>query len=390
MADSYGAISPEVDSRKKAILQAVAEGGTKGLQAFEQAEKQIAASKDSAVGRTQALAGLIGGPESKGFDAPIIQQFDTRQADLAQRRAGFSEDMARLGSAGNRALSSMAAIAPLMKARDQRSLADQAKAAAAKDWEARSLGQAELDEQKAAEAAQNAQKAFDENEKAIASIENIAKLRQKDVDSSNDRLGRVVVDLQKKGLWDAKRQRPKVTTGPDYENFQDALESRNYARNALKTTQNSPELKQFLSQRQSRQEALAAAQGASQIPRSDRARRIATDQFGIEQALAMGKLGAEDIPKARQPGSPLTAMQQKAIKSAGLSEQDYAEVQADKDYDAVASFLNQNLAGISKDEVVAYILAKVPAHKKRTRALLRAEFEGQALSAAQLKRLEEG
>lgn len=389
MADAYGAISPQVDSRKKAILEAVASGGTKGLQAFEQAEQAVAGAKDSAVGRTQAIAGLIGGPESQGFEAPVVRQFDTRMADLGQRRAGFQEDMARLGIAGQRGLTALGAVAPLMKQRDEQSIASSVRDAALKDWEARALGQAEMDEQAAAAKAEEAQKAFNDNEKAIDNWNKRIQSGEKAVNLGNDVLGRVVVDLQKKGLWDAKRQRPKTTSGPDYEKFQDALRMRDGARKILSEVQGSPEMTRLQQERSSRQEALNAALGASQIPRSDRARRIATDQFGIEPQLALGKLGAEDIPKARQPKSPLGAYEQSIVSKAKLTDADWAAVQEDKDYADTRETLEQVL-GVYSWEQAERLINLLPANKRRSKALLRAEFKDQFQTAAQLKRATEG
>lgn len=385
MADAYGAISPQVNAQKKAILEAVASGGTKGLQAYEQAQQEIASSKDDAVGRTKAIAGLIGGPESQGFEAPIVRQFDTRMADLGQRRAGFSEDMARLGVAGQTALSSLGALAPLMKQKDQQSLAQSVRDTALKDWEARSLGQAEMDEQSAANAAANAEKAFSENEKAIDNFNKRIQSGQKAVTLGNDVLGRVVVDLQKKGLWDAKRQRPKTTSGPDYEKFQDALRMRDGARQILTEVENSPELGRLQQERASRQEALNAALGATKIPRSDRARRIATDQFGVEPQLALGKLGAEDIPKARQPGSGLDPYSEAVVAKAKLTPADWQAVQADKDYTETRSTLEQVL-GVYSWEQAERLINLLPANKRRSKALLRAEFKDQFQTASQLKK----
>lgn len=123
MADALDAVSPDVAGRTRALLQAVATGGTAGLRAYESGQQALTQSKTDAVTRAQTRAGLIGGPEAQGFESQAVQVYDRGLGNLASARSGFEANMAQLGTAHKNYLDQVAAAVPLVRADTQRQLA---------------------------------------------------------------------------------------------------------------------------------------------------------------------------------------------------------------------------------------------------------------------------
>lgn len=121
--DPLAAVSPDVASRTKNLLAAVASGGSQGLRAYEQSEAALRQAKTDAVARAQQRASLIGGPEAQGFEAAAAGQFDRRLGDVANSRGSFESHMAGLGAAHKNYLSQVSAAVPLVRADTERQLA---------------------------------------------------------------------------------------------------------------------------------------------------------------------------------------------------------------------------------------------------------------------------
>lgn len=159
MADALDAVSPDVAGRTRALLQAVATGGTAGLRAYESGQQALTQSKTDAVTRAQTRAGLIGGPEAQGFESQAVQVYDRGLGNLASARSGFEANMAQLGTAHKNYLDQVAAAVPLVRADTQRQLA---------------LRKAAVDAELAREAERDAKAAAKENKPKASDILNLA------------------------------------------------------------------------------------------------------------------------------------------------------------------------------------------------------------------------
>lgn len=103
-----------VDPQKKALLEAVAQAGNAGRQAYEQAQTELNQTRQAALGRlSQAAAG-----SGVGFDPSGLEQQQARfQSALDVNRAGFEGSMARMQGANESYLGQVQAALPLSRAR---------------------------------------------------------------------------------------------------------------------------------------------------------------------------------------------------------------------------------------------------------------------------------
>lgn len=116
---SFATASDRTEQQKQALLAAVANAGSKGAAAYEQAQTQTGGLKNQAVSAalgaasTSPVAGIPGG--SAAITAPIEQNFAMRQADLAQGAAGFQQDIARQQASGEQYFGRMQTALPVVE-----------------------------------------------------------------------------------------------------------------------------------------------------------------------------------------------------------------------------------------------------------------------------------
>lgn len=123
MADALDAVSPDVEARKRALLEAVASGGTAGLKAYESSQQGLQTARGQAIDAASGLANLIGGPESQGFAPQAGSVYDRRIADLGVNRDAWTQNFAARGAANKNYLDQVAAAVPLVRAQTERDLA---------------------------------------------------------------------------------------------------------------------------------------------------------------------------------------------------------------------------------------------------------------------------
>lgn len=118
--------------QRRALLQAVAEGGQAGRQAYERSQADVNAQQQQAVNAAAERATFINaepGAAATG-QQEAAAPFQRASTDLALGRASFEQDMARQQSAGESHLSAVSAAAPIHEAASrtavQRILADSA------------------------------------------------------------------------------------------------------------------------------------------------------------------------------------------------------------------------------------------------------------------------
>lgn len=132
MADSYDQASTEIDNTKRAMLAAMAQAGTAGVTAYQQAQQAIAAQQQQAV-----QAALAGAAE---FHAPAALQAELAntinapyaryQADLTAARAYGDASNARSQAANAAYFDQAKAAIPALRTYSQAKAAEQAAARA--------------------------------------------------------------------------------------------------------------------------------------------------------------------------------------------------------------------------------------------------------------------
>lgn len=116
---AFNSASQRTEDQKQALLQAVAQAGSAGARAYDQAQTQTTGLRDQAVGAalgaasTSPLSGISGGTER--VTGPINQNFAMRQADLAQGNATFQQDIARQGASGEQFFGQMQSAIPVVE-----------------------------------------------------------------------------------------------------------------------------------------------------------------------------------------------------------------------------------------------------------------------------------
>lgn len=113
MTDAVAAI----DQNKAAALAAGAQGGTAGLQAYQQATQQVQATRDAALASTAQGAQLInaGAPALNDLNAIVRSGADRRLADIAQAQGTFGADQAAANARTGRYFGELSGALPLLQ-----------------------------------------------------------------------------------------------------------------------------------------------------------------------------------------------------------------------------------------------------------------------------------
>lgn len=121
---AYSTAQAQTDAQKRALLQAIADSGTAGQKAYENAQTQIEQSRKQALNQLAPVAGFAQGSdqfttEQQGIaNAPYLQ----RQADLAQGAAVFGADIQRQSAANEDYFSKVSAAIPIEQTVTQRAV----------------------------------------------------------------------------------------------------------------------------------------------------------------------------------------------------------------------------------------------------------------------------
>lgn len=372
----------------KEKLQAIAQGGTAGLKAFETSQGILNQSRQLALSRATERQRITGGPESMGFEAFTEGEFARRQADLAQAGAAQSRATGlREGAIANYRKALQAGI-PLSIAAGRAAGEKAASSAASKseDFVSKALGQAEIDEKAAAANLQKGQADIDalNKERAnfdfqistvdsmIKQIDDETKENQKQLRSLRTAPGlqgvgprRTIKELEEEISGDARRKERLLGAKVKWE-----------TRRSDWDRTKGPQLQQ-------RQKELGEQQAFTPETRADRAREIAIRQLNVDPALAVGKIGVEDT-KARLP-KPAES-DQYLMSQAKISAKELLDVKNSDQYKEEASLLGDLVGAWSKEKALNYINTAVTDPK--VRAVLKAQFEGEFLTASQLKSAE--
>lgn len=139
MADSFDQAAGDAEKRRKEALEALANGGTAGLEAYKQAQGQIQSVQSTAL--NQALNAAAGrgasGAAQGALETMIRQPGDLALQQLAGSQAAFSADMARRTAANDDYFTQVGQAVPAARTYAQGLwAAQQAKEAASKAKEA--------------------------------------------------------------------------------------------------------------------------------------------------------------------------------------------------------------------------------------------------------------
>lgn len=339
-----GGPATEGDSaeRRRGMLEAVATGGQRGLEAFKTAEKAINELRSQAVQRAAQRASLIGGPESQGFEAIPELQFGNRLAQLTRQRTTFEEDMSRLGSAGGGYLKELSELP--QQAYEQSASASRAKSSreGADDFLKRALGMAEMEEINAAKdldlAGRNLAGAESTYQQGMSAAGDQAKAAKQFVSKAIANFNYEKNRLQREGKWDAANQRPTAEGEKDFR-FQAAQKQISDAYQQQAGVQAGAGLRALGTARKAKTQAEQRYSELTPENRASRARALAIAQ-GIDPALVLGTIGEEDIPTARRTSAPKT--DKDLASRARLNMSDLDEVRKDSDYQS----FRRNLEGI--------------------------------------------
>lgn len=116
MADPWAGAQSNVDDQKKAMLQAMAQSGSAGRAAFEEARKAVEAEQQAAMQRAAQRAALVGMP-NVGVEGQVGEAYGSRLSALDSAKAGFDADLARRQSANENYFGQVGAALPFLQAK---------------------------------------------------------------------------------------------------------------------------------------------------------------------------------------------------------------------------------------------------------------------------------
>ena len=122
MADAFDAASRSVEDQRRALLAAVAAGGTAGRQAYEQSRAEIGQLRGSAIQAALAQAGGRGAPQGvlDEISGQVGQGYDRQLSGMAASQGSRDATFAQQGASGNVYMDQAQAGIPALRFRAQR------------------------------------------------------------------------------------------------------------------------------------------------------------------------------------------------------------------------------------------------------------------------------
>lgn len=118
----FDSSSTQIDASQRALLDAVATGGTAGKQAFDAAQAQAAQAKQDATARAANRAALFG---AGGNDQTFLGAYDDRMNQGAVNRANFESGLAQTQASGTSYLEKARASIPVLQAINSNKISQQ-------------------------------------------------------------------------------------------------------------------------------------------------------------------------------------------------------------------------------------------------------------------------
>ena len=109
------------DDQKRALLQAIAEQGSAGRQAYANAQTQVQTGRQSAVSGALARAGAVDAPEAyrQRAQAEAVSPYDAASSSLASGQATFEQDIARQNVSNESYFDKVKAAVPILNAENE-------------------------------------------------------------------------------------------------------------------------------------------------------------------------------------------------------------------------------------------------------------------------------
>lgn len=122
VADSFDAASRSIEENRRALLAAVAAGGTAGRQAYEQARNEVGQLRGSAIQAALADAGRRGAPQGMldQISSQVGQGYDRQLSGMAASQGSRDATFAQQGASGNTYMNEAQAAIPGLRAKAQR------------------------------------------------------------------------------------------------------------------------------------------------------------------------------------------------------------------------------------------------------------------------------
>lgn len=122
MPDPYfDSASRQIDESKKALLSAVAQAGSAGKQAYDQAQQGLAQARQEAVSRAAERAALYG---VGGSNDTFLGSYDARANQLGVNRTNFESGLAQTQASGESYLEKARGAIPVLQAVNANKAAD--------------------------------------------------------------------------------------------------------------------------------------------------------------------------------------------------------------------------------------------------------------------------
>jgi hypothetical protein len=393
-ADKPPASTTTAGTKEK--LTAIATGGAAGLKNLQSSQDFLQAQRTMALQRAGQRSAIIGGPEAQGFESYTEGEFARRSADIAaaDRTASTAGGMRQAAIANYRKAlqAGIPANFAFGKAKGEKEAAAAAAKANKEDFVSKALGQAEIDEKTAAARLAD----LDSQTAGINTPLQEAKGKLAELDAQQKALEsemKAVGSSFQGGITGGLKALSSLLPGGQKALTNDKAVAEQRAKyERLRTERDrianekgrlSFQIGQDEKSGQTRLDALAAQReqftAFSPETRADRAREIAIRQMNVDPALATGKIGVEDV-KSRlpKPGASDAAVMSKA----NLSMDELVAAKEKPEYVENAELLALGISSMSKEKALQLINT---IEDPQVRAVLRAQFEGEYLTAAQLK-----
>jgi len=115
----------QLDEQKKALLQAIAEQGSAGRQAFQNAQTANEQQKATAMQQALARATAINAPDAfnQGAAQDLARPFDATASNLSNQQATFDADLARSAATNSSYFDKVKASVPIVRAQSDAEIA---------------------------------------------------------------------------------------------------------------------------------------------------------------------------------------------------------------------------------------------------------------------------
>lgn len=122
--DPFVGAKSEGEDQKRGLLDAIAEGGVAGKQAYQDAQKEVGTYRQGALDRASQRANMTGQSFGGAEMAPVTEAADRYGTYFAGQRAASQSQLDQIGASGTSYLAKINAIAPFVQNQNLQAAAD--------------------------------------------------------------------------------------------------------------------------------------------------------------------------------------------------------------------------------------------------------------------------